>query len=126
MRVSKKHFEKIVFSEIRELIASLPEELRGPAEEVMYDVRDNPSPGQTSDEDDEFDLLGIYEGTPLTERGAVYDPEIPDRITLFRHPICDTCESLNELKKEVKLTLIHELGHFFGFSEDELEARGLG
>ncbi len=68
-------------------------------------------------------LLGLYQGTPLTDRGWGYGNTLPDRITLFQGPIEDECEGdEDEIVVAIGETLIHELGHYFGLSEDEIMA----
>jgi predicted Zn-dependent protease with MMP-like domain len=66
------------------------------------------------------DTLGLYEGIPLTERDS-YDMVLPDRITLFKGPIERICSTEKEIENEVRLTVRHEVGHFFGMDEDQLE-----
>jgi len=74
------------------------------------------------DMDDESTLLGLYQGTPLTERGG-YGNQLPDRITLFQYCIEDDCEDdEDEIIIAIGETLIHELGHYFGMSEEEIMA----
>lgn len=70
-------------------------------------------------------LFGLYEGVPLTERGA-FVPPLPDVITLFQEPIEDSCSSLEELERQVRTTVTHEVAHYFGFSDDELADMGIG
>lgn len=70
-------------------------------------------------------LFGLYEGVPLTERGA-FVPPLPDVITLFQEPIEDSCSSLEELERQVRTTVTHEVAHYFGFSDDELVDMGIG
>jgi predicted Zn-dependent protease with MMP-like domain len=72
-----------------------------------------------------YSLLGLYEGTPLTERGSDYSFVLPDKITIFQAPIEAICTSDDEIRREIQDTVIHELGHHFGIGEDrmaELEA----
>lgn len=77
--------------------------------------------------DGESDLLGLYEGVPLVERGADGDVGmLPDRITLFYKPLVEMCADTDDLRDEIWVTLVHELGHFFGLDEDELWERGFG
>lgn len=123
MELSKKEFDDLVTAITKRVIQSLPEDLREQARTVLIVTADHPSPEQT-DPDDDDELLGLYEGIPLTERAA---PEtiLPDRITLFRRPLLDLCATSRELRDEIRLTLIHELGHFFGFSENQLFRMGL-
>lgn len=67
-------------------------------------------------------LYGLYEGTPLTERGWAHGNALPDRITLFQIPIEEDSEDEDEVRAVIGETLIHEVGHYFGLSEDEIEA----
>ena len=67
-------------------------------------------------------LLGLYQGTPLNERGWGYGNQLPDRITLFQHPIEDECDGdEDEIIVAIGETLIHELGHYFGMTEEEID-----
>jgi predicted Zn-dependent protease with MMP-like domain len=68
-------------------------------------------------------LFGLYEGIPLTERGFE-DPLHPDRILIFQRAIEDECDSPEEIKEELKITLVHEIAHFFGLSDEYLEELG--
>ncbi len=70
-------------------------------------------------------LLGLYEGVPQTERDSGYGLVLPDRITIFQEPLQDACDTEAELVEEVRVTVLHELAHHFGISEDELERLGL-
>lgn len=123
MKISENIFKRIVEEEADKIISSLPDELQEPAKSVIFIVSDRAEPGMN---DDDNDIMGLYEGTPLTER-SLFDgePEIPDRITLYRHAIAAQCSSMSELKDEIRLTLLHELGHLFGFDEDDLGKRGI-
>jgi predicted Zn-dependent protease with MMP-like domain len=66
-------------------------------------------------------LFGLYQGTPLTQRGWGFGNQLPDRIVLFQGPIEDGCADENEIYDAVAETLIHEAGHYFGLSEAEIE-----
>ncbi|MGH8068738.1 MAG: metallopeptidase family protein [Candidatus Entotheonellia bacterium] len=66
-------------------------------------------------------LLGLYQGVPLTERGFNYGNVLPDRITIFQKPIEAMCRTRDELKEAVKDTVKHEIGHYFGLDDDQLE-----
>ncbi|MEE8046078.1 MAG: metallopeptidase family protein [Dehalococcoidia bacterium] len=70
-------------------------------------------------------LYGLYEGVPLPERGS-FVPPLPDVITIFQEPIENSCDSMEELERQVRDTVIHEVAHFFGFSDDKLRKMGLG
>lgn len=69
-------------------------------------------------------LLGIYEGTPLTERGSWYAGVLPDRITLYRLPLLRACRTRDELIDEVEVTVVHEVAHHFGIDDDRLAQLG--
>ena len=126
LRVSRHEFESLVSRIAEQVVRSLPADLRARAREVLIATDDLPPEGFESPEGGDDDLLGLYEGTPLTERSIDYTPLLPDRITLFRLPLTDMCLTPAELRREVRATIIHELGHYFGFEEDELERLGLG
>ncbi len=107
------------------LMESLPVELRKKAEAKFFSpLKITLEAEHLDDDDDEGDLLGLYEGTPLPERYIDQEPLLPDRITLFRIPLMEMCRGIKELRREIRLTIIHELGHFFGFSEEDLEGWG--
>ena len=119
--MKRKEFEKLV----SQAIAELPEEFRQKLENVVVIVEDRPSrelldqmeipSGDT--------LFGLYEGTPLTERG-VAAPLYPDRIWIFKTPIEEECETEAEIKDEIKTTIVHEVAHFFGLDDEYLEELG--
>jgi predicted Zn-dependent protease with MMP-like domain len=81
-------------------------------------------PAHAAGEDDT--LFGLYEGVPLTRRGSDYHLVPPDRITIFRGPLERAFASPQAIAREVRITVMHELGHHLGFEEDRLEALGLG
>jgi len=70
-------------------------------------------------------LYGLYEGVPLTERGAGYYGILPDKITIFRGPL-ERDFATQELEKQVRITVVHEIAHYFGFDEERLEELGWG
>jgi predicted Zn-dependent protease with MMP-like domain len=71
-------------------------------------------------------IMGMYHGTPLTERPAGYGMTIPEKITLYRIPIQDGCETRRDIISEIQQTLVHELAHHYGLSEERLEELGWG
>jgi predicted Zn-dependent protease with MMP-like domain len=119
MRVSPERFEQLAFEVADDVLAALPEGLRAEAETVILDIA---TPEQTGER--RGTLLGLYEGVPLIARHADSAVLYPDRITLFRLPLQGLARTEVELRRQIRKTLVHELGHFFGFEEDELEARG--
>jgi predicted Zn-dependent protease with MMP-like domain len=72
---------------------------------------------------DDADLFGLYEGTPLPERGDMAGA-LPDRITIFRRPLEDEFDDPSELEREIRITVLHELGHYFGLDENRLAELG--
>jgi predicted Zn-dependent protease with MMP-like domain len=76
--------------------------------------------------DEEPELLGLYEGYALTERGWEYGGALPDRIMIYREAICDICSTEEEIVEEVLITVVHEIAHHFGIEEDRLHELGWG
>jgi predicted Zn-dependent protease with MMP-like domain len=107
---------------VREALAELPPAFGQRLDNVAVLIADRPSPAQLRSlglGPDET-LFGLYEGTPLGERGTGYHLALPDRVTIFREPILEACATIQEMKDEIRLTVIHELGHHFGLSDAEL------
>lgn len=125
MRIQKAKFETLVREIHTDVITALPPDLRAKAELVTVLTADRPTRQQLYDTGGVDDLLGLYEGISLTERHPEDSGTLPDRITLFRLNLADACESRKELCEEIRITILHELGHYFGFDEDYLENRGL-
>ena len=106
-------FEELVVDELDRL----PDEMVEGLENVVFVVEDRP-------EDGSLDLLGLYDGLALTERGAYGMGELPDRIVVYREPHLAACDSEEELRVEVHTTLVHEIAHFYGIDDDELHRLG--
>ena len=107
-----QRFEELVADALDEV----PAELMALLDNVVVLVEDRNA--------DEPDLLGIYEGFALTERGADYGGTLPDRIMIYREAICDICSTAKEVVEEVTITVVHEIAHHFGIEEDRLHALG--
>ncbi len=109
-------------------IAALPDQFRQAFEVVRIEVRDRPTPEQLQSVGlaDEDLLLGLYEGVPLTERSIDDTGRMPDVIYIFHEDLEDACDSEDQLAEEVRITLFHELGHYFGMDEDDLDRLGYG
>lgn len=71
-----------------------------------------------------LELLGLYQGVPLTARNSQYSAVMPDRITIFRHAICAICRTEDEVVEQVRRTVIHEIGHHFGIDDEHLRTLG--
>ena len=80
----------------------------------------------TADRGDPPDLLGLYDGVPLTQREDYGGLVMPDRIFVFRGPLLDFCDTLEQLEREVRITVVHEVAHHFGIDEERLHALGYG
>src|SRR5262245_25118284 len=119
--MKRDEFERLV----NEAIAELPEEFLEKLENVVVIVEDRPSREQLDDMEIPYGdtLFGLYEGTPLTERG--FEPPLhPDRISIFQTPIEEECDTEEEIKEEIKTTIVHEVAHFFGLDDEYLEDLG--
>lgn len=110
-----------VFSRIvQEVLDDLPERFHPFLENVSIQVADEPDPDQLSGEGpDDSELLGLYVGSSLLERGAA-PMGLPDVIWIYRGPLLRVTSSMAELRKEIRETVIHELGHHMGLSDDEM------
>ncbi len=107
-------FEALVVDELDRL----PDEMVEGLENLVFVVEDRP-------EDGSLDLLGIYEGVAITERGQYGFGELPDRIVLYREPLLDAAEGdLDELREQIHVTLVHEIAHYYGIDDDELHRLG--
>ncbi len=71
-------------------------------------------------------LLGLYHGIPLTKRGEFYNLVAPDKISIYQEPIEAICETDDEVREQVRKTVLHELGHYFGIDDDRLHELGMG
>ncbi|CAN5143943.1 metallopeptidase family protein [soil metagenome] len=91
----------------------------------LFDMLDNVVVLIEDRNEHEPDLLGLYEGIPLTER-EFYAGALPDRIMIYREALCDMCVDYDELVEEVAVTVVHEIAHHFGIDDDALHAWGWG
>jgi len=111
VEVDAARFEALVV----EALDGIPEALGRRMDNVVVRVRDE-ARGR--------DLLGLYEGIPLTERDTYGGLAMPDRITIYRLPICDMCDDEAEVVDQVRITVVHEVAHHFGIGDDRLEELG--
>jgi predicted Zn-dependent protease with MMP-like domain len=103
----------------------LPEEFKSKLRNVVVIVENRPS-NELLDRMEippDDTLFGLYEGVPLTERGFEA-PLHPDRIFIFQEPIEEACRNEAEMKEEIQTTIMHEIAHFFGIGDDELDEMG--
>jgi predicted Zn-dependent protease with MMP-like domain len=113
MEMSREDFEDLV----SEALDTVPPRLTKLMQNVVIVVEDD-SPPQVGT------LLGLYEGVPLTERGDTYAGFLPDRITIFRRPLLSICDTRDDLVREIRVTVVHEIAHHFGIGDERLHELG--
>ncbi|MBG6183457.1 putative Zn-dependent protease with MMP-like domain [Arthrobacter sp. CAN_A214] len=119
--ISLAEFEAAVDDAIDEIPDDLARAMNNVAIFVVEEYQ--PGPGEEPD----TELLGLYEGTPLTERDSWWDAgSLPDRISIFRQPLQRACSTREELVEEILVTVIHEVAHHFGIDDDRLHELGWG
>jgi predicted Zn-dependent protease with MMP-like domain len=117
--LTRKRFERLV----EEALRLIPKRFRDEMRNVAVVVEDEP-PDEILDEmeiPEDDTLFGLYQGTPLPERGWAHGNNLPDRISIYQGPIEDACETDEDVRDCVAETVIHEFGHYFGMSEEEIE-----
>lgn len=115
LEMTRDRFEELV----SEALDRIPPELTRVMDNVAVFVEDEPSA-------DDPELLGLYEGTPLTERGEWYAGVLPDRISIYMGPTLRYCETADEVVHEVAVTVVHEVAHHFGIEDARLHELGWG
>lgn len=113
IEVSPEEFEDLV----TRALDSIPDELLDLIDNCVVLIEDEPPP-------EEPDLLGLYDGVPLTERDTQYGFALPDRIFIFRNPLLEMCTGHDEVIKEVNITVVHEIAHHFGIDDEQLHELG--
>ncbi len=115
VEMSAERFEELV----GEALDEVPPELLGLMNNVVILVADEAP-------EDAPELLGLYEGYALTDRGWSYSGVLPDRITIYRNPILRICDTEDDVVEEVAITVVHEIAHHFGIGEERLHDLGWG
>ncbi len=118
--MTRARFEKLVEEALREI----PRRFRKEMKNVAVIVEDEPPPHILEEMEIEppDSLFGLYQGTPLPDRPWAFGNTLPDRISIYQRPIEEACEDDEEIRDCVAETVIHEFGHYFGLSEEEIEA----
>jgi predicted Zn-dependent protease with MMP-like domain len=122
MKLTDREFDRIV----GEAVGLLPEEIRQHLLNIIISVQKRPSRsllkemGVPRDET----LLGLFQGVPLIERSVTSPPLYPDTILLFQEPLEEMCETVEELERQIGITVVHEVAHFVGMDEERLEELG--
>ncbi len=134
IRMSRREFVRLVLQAYNEV----PPKVKQALANVDISVEEWPDPAvvgpgifagdfQGGDQEgagEDASLFGLYVGVPLPERQGV--PDLPDRIVIYRQPILQSCKSLADARKEIRVTLLHEVGHYLGMDEEDLHRLGYG
>ena len=123
VKVDDARFDEIV----SDAIDSIPAEFLDELDNVVFLVEDEPSAEQRADDIADGgtgDMLGLYSGVNLYERGDYYSGDLPDSITIFKGPHERMCANAAELAEEVRRTVVHEVGHYFGMDEAQVDQMG--
>lgn len=121
IHVSDADFDQAV----QAALDTVPDEFQPYLENVLIEVQPRPTAALLREYEETDDLLGIYVGVPLEEKGPERAPShLPDRILIFRNNLCRLCASREELVDEIRITVLHEIGHHFGLDEDRLADLG--
>lgn len=113
LNLDSTEFERLVVDELD----LLPDDMVDGLENVIFVVEDRPENGT-------LDTLGLYDGVALTERSQYGFGETPDRIILFREPLLAISDTIDDLRDEIHVTLVHEIAHFYGIDDDRLHELG--
>jgi predicted Zn-dependent protease with MMP-like domain len=111
--LNEQEFERVVIDELD----LLPDDMVDGLDNVVFVTESRP-------EDGSLDLLGLYEGVAITDRGQYGFGELPDRIILFREPLLAVSKDLDELKDQIHVTLVHEIAHYYGIDDEQLHELG--
>ena len=124
MHIGRNEFDEVV----ERALEMIPEMFRTQLKNMTIAVEDNPSEDLLREMDMPLDasLFGLFTGVPLPERSVIDPPLYPDVILIFRKPLMDICHSAEELEEEIAITVMHEVAHYMGLSEKQLEELGYG
>lgn len=124
MKLSEEEFDRIVKRAIRRI----PKEIRLYLDNIIISVRQRPSKAMLREMGLPSGglLLGLYHGVPLIDRSATMPPLFPDTIFLFQKPIEEACSTIESLEEQIEITVVHEVAHFVGMTEERLRELGYG
>jgi predicted Zn-dependent protease with MMP-like domain len=124
IKLNEAEFDRIVAQAIK----NIPREIRQHLDNIVISVKKRPSremmremgipPGEYP--------LGLFQGVPMIERSVTVPPLYPDMIYLFQDPLEEMCETREELEEEIEVTVVHEVAHYIGMTEERLEELGYG
>ena len=117
--MTRERFTQLVEDALKDIPGRFRKEMRN----VAVVVEDEPSPDLLAELEMEpgDSLFGLYQGTPLPERSWSFGNNLPDRISIYQRPTEEACETENDIRDCIAETVIHEFGHYFGMSEEEIE-----
>jgi len=135
IRMSRREFVRLV----RQAYKDVPPKVKQALANVDISVEEWPDPAEVGPgkfpgdfEEGDWEvaggnasLFGLYVGVPVTERQGG-EPELPDRIVIYRQPILQSCKNMADARKEIRITLLHEVGHYLGMDEEDLHGLGYG
>lgn len=124
MKLSEQEFDSVVKRAIRRI----PREIRQHVRNVVISVQKRPSDDliQEAGIEPSVPLFGLYRGNPLQERFATFPPLYPDTILIFQEPLEMVCRTIEEIEEQIEITVVHEIAHFIGISDEELVELGYG
>lgn len=120
IKITAAEFDRAV----EEALELIPDDFAPYLENVVIEVLPRPTLRIMTEFDVPDDLLGLYVGTPIEDKGMVDGPALPDRVLIFRENLIEICETRDELIEEIRITVLHEVGHHFGLDEDRLAELG--
>ncbi len=115
VEMTHEEFEEAV----DDALDAIPDQLLDMIDNCVILIEDEP-------EGDDPELLGLYDGVALTDRGDMWGGDLPDRIFIYRGPLMRMCESEDELRDEIAITVVHEIAHHFGIEDGRLHELGWG
>ena len=124
MKLSDQEFDSVVKKALRRI----PREIRRHIKNVVISVQKRPSDELIRETGMEpgIPLFGLYRGNPLQERSAIYPPLYPDTILIFQEPLEMVCKTIEKLEEQIEITVVHEVAHYIGISDERLVELGYG
>jgi predicted Zn-dependent protease with MMP-like domain len=119
--------KKEIREEVARVLDKLPRQFRKQLHNVEVVIEERPGEELFLDAglDPEYDTLyGLYQGIPLPDRSSLYPPILPDKITIFSEPLLRDFPDPDELREQIRITVLHEIAHYFGFDDDEIDKLG--
>ena len=118
MKLTRSEFDELVISALRGLPRSIKKKMKNV--DVVVEERASKELLNEMELRSPFELLGLYQGIPLDQRGFYYGNVLPDKITLFQVPIESLCTTRQGVEGKIRDVVVHEVGHYFGLSEGRL------